>query len=131
MSKAMGTQETIEQILFKYAVDKHFDDKGDSRFLSVTDQNNKELQLVVHFVKDRIYSVNFINNAFFELPDDQLEAIVKSILDGDYEVHKSFFRQKPSIALRLNNKKIMPEHIHNLKDGATIYAELPKVFTKK
>jgi len=85
--------------------------------------------ITVQYVKDRIYSVKFLNNDFFELPDEELLNVLNLILQGQYEIKTSKFRKIKSVVVKSGSGDIFPERVSD--DKLENYERLPESFPLK
>lgn len=122
--------DKINELVSQYSINKTSEVKDDSEFIVLTDVKEHALQIVVHYIRGDLYSIRFLNNDFFELPDQDLITSLKVILEGRYEIRKSFFKQTKSIRIKNENGYIIPERIYDDKEFRKLYENLPKSFTK-
>jgi hypothetical protein len=129
----MVTEEDIKKVLSGYSTDIQSETKGEKAnmgFLTVTDIKQKQPEIVIHFIDSRIYSITFLNNEFFEIPDQDLLQVLSAILAGGYKVHKPIFGQKKSIFIESGDKKLTPTRVNGYEDKG-IYNQLPFSFSRK
>lgn len=123
----------IQNILSKYSV--NIDEEtvdARSSFITADDTQKSLPSIQIHFVDERIYSLTFVNNEFFEIPDDDLFFVLQSILQGTYEVKKNVFGRY-SIKIKEANRYILPERLHKIDKNQQkeVYASLPRAFSIK
>jgi hypothetical protein len=118
LSLAKAYDVTIEQT-----------EKEHTFFVTLRSKDTWMPPLIVQFVDKRIYSVKFINNDFFEIPDADLLKTLRCILNGKYEVKSNLFNTKKWIIIENGDKQILPERIYKLEDKK-LYDRLPYPFPK-
>lgn len=102
-----------------------------SRFVLLKETDNaRPLELTLHYVQDNIYSVIFLNNEFYEIPQQNLIEAIKAVLSGSYDVKKSFFRRQKSISINAKSGKIIPERVTDSGPFEEQYHVLPRPFKK-
>lgn len=122
--------ELLKKYIDKYNLRIQEDIKGRSSFVTLTDSQVELPPIIVHFVNQRIYSVSFLSNDFFEIPDDQLYFVLESILQGQYKVKSSWFSKKKIVIIPQGNHNIIPERVHDNGSGYPS-EQLPSTFTQR
>jgi len=91
--------------------------------------------IIIKYIGNEICSVEFVNNQFYEIPQEDLLSVVFSILAGDYEIHKPKLFSAPSIKIeKANSLCIIPARLAKTwgrKKLLEIYADLPTAFRRK
>jgi hypothetical protein len=103
---------------------------GDSVFIEIADAKQELPSIRVHFIKASIYSVAFLSNEFFELPETTLWLVIDLLLQGSYRVDINLFRKK-SIKISHGGETILPERIHSGREYKRAYGEVPKRFSER
>ena len=126
--------EQVESILGRYYVNITKQSDGRSLFINVVSFDEPQLALTLHFVNEKLYSISFLNNEFFELTDEDLSLVLRHILEGEYFVKKPLLFGKPAIYIKISKRKIIPERIHNdslTEESLILYQTLPRTFSRK
>lgn len=123
----------LQEYIAEYDVSSSRDAKNErTTFLTITENQQNGLSFTVHYEKDLIYAVSFLNNEFFELPEEDLYKVVECILEGRYEIRKTFFLKKKSVkATSTENKTLIPERISQDTAFAASYQNLPRSFKQQ
>lgn len=117
-----------KSLLDNYNVKVVTEDKGDTIFWTIQDSKRSVIpSITVQFVNNEIYSVTFLNNEFFELPDDQLHYVLAALLQGKYRIKTSLLRKK-WVVVPYGETLITPER--TTKHLPSDYEELPTSFTR-
>jgi hypothetical protein len=120
----------LHPYIARYDVQTKEEKSADSVFITLTDNGTAHLPpIIVHFVKNQIYAVNFANNEFFEIPNEQLYHVLKAILAGEYDIKTTLFKRSKYIVASYGNEIITPERTHKAVNDD--YDNLPLSFTKK
>lgn len=102
-----------------------------SKFVTISDLAQDIPPITVHSINDEIYSVRFLNNEFFEEPEQTLWHSLSAILAGRYRIKKvGFIFKKLSIMVDVpEGGEVLPERIYSSKEFAKIYHTLPRPFS--
>ena len=125
--------DTVKQQIAGYDVDINIKAKGDqSIFLTIRDRRGNAPPIIMQFVNQDVYAVEFLNNQFFELSEDELMLVLNTLLRGTYEVRRNLFGQGKTIRVpnNINQKYILPERTMGKADKE-LYSRLPLAFTLK
>ena len=127
-------KKNIQDLTSSYDVDLKWDRPNEESLMVSIRDKIERLELQIHFVSERIYAVRFLNNEFFEIPDENLWLVAREILHGNYEIKKGLFSSKKWIRVRLDDKNYAtPEITYSYKEVEGVddysYEHLPKQFT--
>lgn len=129
-ARTMVQKDVVKhELIGRYVLTVKENRKGSSSFLVLTDVNLRIPPITIHFMTDRLYSVSFLNNEFFEIPDTLLMDVLRSLLEGRYEVKTSWFKKRKSIQIRVHDKSILPERVY--ESTGVQYDGLPRAFDLK
>lgn len=103
---------------------------GPSTFVNISDTQEEVPRITVQFIDNRIYAIHFLNNSFFDIPDDGLWLVLRALLDGKYIVKKSRFQRKYWVTIYGDNGNLIPQRIQNDADLESVYQHLPVSFSK-
>ena len=122
--------DEITSIANAYDIEVEEDRSPDITTFTLTSNSGTTPKVItVQYVKDRIYSVKFLNNDFFELPDEELLNVLNLILQGQYEIKTSKFRKIKSVVVKSGSGDIFPERVSD--DKLENYERLPESFPLK
>jgi hypothetical protein len=127
----MEINSKLAEILAPYDVDLQLGQQSQEyEFVSITDKNALGLNITLQYKDSELLSVYFLNNQFYELPDDDLHDCIISILSGNYLVKKALFKPKLYIVLKITSvRKILPERITSDSEYEIVYTRLPLKFS--
>lgn len=119
----------LDGIIRSYNLDYTINRKTHSvEFVQIVSRSEPWLQLNVQYVNGDIYCIYFLNNQFFEIKNEHLYQVIKSILEGDYVIERSRIFKKYSIKLKIGGTSIYPERITSGKKYVASYLKLPIAF---
>lgn len=88
------------------------------------------LTVRIVYVNQQIYSVQFLNNDFFDMKDDsKLYEVVGNILGGKYSIDRvGILKKQITIKTIVRGEEMYPERLYSDKEFKTLYKTLPRVW---